>query len=118
MVLFSCWTGSPGSAGTSSTASARPAASGGLRELITQRTIPWPADLILEATSERDPWAVMGIVRNRLAHGNPKVPTNPQITATLHLAHTLAVGLTLDLLGVSDTVLRASIAEDWWKVLR
>lgn len=64
-----------------------------------------------------DVWAVLGTVRNRIAHGSDKQPRSAQLGALTRLAHTVAIGAALNLLGVPDTVLCAAIDQGRWPVI-
>jgi hypothetical protein len=88
----------------------------GLRERIRARTDPIPESLSSLVDQAEDVWAVMGTVRNRIAHGSDKQPRSARLGALTHLAHTVAVGAALNLLGVPDTVLCSAIDQDRWPV--
>ena len=64
-----------------------------------------------------DVWSVMGRARNRIAHGDSNQPSSVQLTALTRLAHTVAIGAALNLLGVPDTVLCTAIDQDTWSVI-
>jgi hypothetical protein len=89
----------------------------GLRERIRARTDPIPESLTSLVSQPEDVWAVMGTVRNRIAHGSDKQPSSTQLGALTRLAHTVAIGASLNLLGVPDTVLCAAIDQGRWPVI-
>ena len=89
----------------------------GLRERIRARTDPVPESLTSLVDQPEDVWAVMGTVRNRIAHGSDKQPSSTQLAALTRLAHTVAIGASLNLLGVPDTVLCAAIDQGRWPVI-
>lgn len=89
----------------------------GLRERIRARTDPIPESLSCLVDQAEDVWAVMGTVRNRIAHGSDKQPRSAQLGALTRLAHTVAIGAALNLLGVPDTILCAAIDQDRWPVI-
>jgi hypothetical protein len=88
-----------------------------LRRRIGERVNPLPA--VLEGVFENPPdvWAVMGTVRNRIAHGDPRQPSDSQLAALARLAHAVATGAALNLLGISETVLCDAIDQERWLVL-
>lgn len=81
----------------------------GLRERVRTRIDPLPEGLRGLVAEPEDVWAVMATVRNRIAHGDDKQPSSAQLAALTRLAHTVAIGTALNLLGVPDTVLCAAI---------
>lgn len=87
-----------------------------LQDRIRSGTDPLPT--CLEGTLERpqDVWHVMGKVRNNLAHGGG-TPTWEQLACLTRLAHTMAVGLALQQLGVPDTALINAIDRGDWTIL-
>jgi hypothetical protein len=89
----------------------------GLRERIRARTDPIPESLISLVSQPEDVWAVMGTARNRIAHGSDNQPSSSQLAALTRLAHTVAIGASLSLLGVPDTLLCAAIDQDRWPVI-
>jgi hypothetical protein len=89
----------------------------GLRERIRARTDPIPESLSGLVDQAEDVWAVMGTVRNRIAHGSDRQPRSAQLEALTRLAHTVAIGAALNLLGVPDTVLCAAIDQARWPVI-
>jgi ApeA N-terminal domain 1 len=86
----------------------------GLRERIRARTDPIPGSLVGLIDRPDDVWAIMGTARNRIAHGLDNQPSSAQLTALTRLAHTVAIGASLNLLGVPDTVLCAAIDDGRW----
>jgi hypothetical protein len=88
-----------------------------LRERIRARTDPVPESLSSLVDQAEDVWAVLGTVRNRIAHGSDKQPRSAQLEALTRLAHTVAIGAALNLLGVPDTVLCAAIDQGRWPVI-
>ena len=89
----------------------------GLRERIRARTEPIPENLSSLVDQAEDVWAVMGTIRNRIAHGSDKQPRSAQLGALTRLAHTVAIGAAFNLLGVPDTVLCAAIDQDRWPMI-
>ena len=89
----------------------------GLRERIRARTDPIPESLTSLVSQPADIWAVMGTARNRIAHGSDNQPSSTQLAALTRLAHTVAIGASLSLLGVPDTVLCAAIDQGRWPVI-
>ncbi len=89
----------------------------GLRERINATTNPIPEILSRLVERPEDVWAVMGTARNRIAHGSDKQPSPEQLTSLTRLAHTVAIGVALHLLGVPDTVLCAAIDQGRWVVV-
>ena len=88
-----------------------------LRRRVTERVDPLPAVLEGIVQNPQDVWAVMGTVRNRIAHGDPRQPSDPQLAALTRLAHAVATGAALNLLGIPETVLRDAIDQERWLVL-
>jgi hypothetical protein len=88
----------------------------GLRARIRACTDPIPENLAGLVSRPEDVWAVMGTVRNRIAHGGDKQPSSTQLAALTRLAHTVAIGVSLKLLGVPDAVLCAAIDQGRWPV--
>ena len=89
----------------------------GLRERVRARVDPIPESLSGLVDQPEDVWAVMGTARNRIAHGDTNQPSPAQITVLTRLAHTVAVGAALNLLGVPDTVLCTAIDQGKWPVV-
>jgi hypothetical protein len=89
----------------------------GLRERVRARVDAIPESLSGLVEQPEDVWAVVGTARNRIAHGSGKQPTAAQLAALTRLAHTLAIGAALNVLGVPDTVLCASIDQGRWTVI-
>jgi hypothetical protein len=89
----------------------------GLRERVRARVGPIPESLSGLVEQPEDVWAVVGTARNRIAHGSGKQPTAAQLAALTRLAHTLAIGAALNVLGVPDTVLCTSIDQGRWTVI-
>jgi len=86
--------------------------------MITRCTSPLPDFLALQdASGPQDIWEVMATARNRIAHGRNLVPAIEQVDALAKLAHTVATGMALVYLGVSDTALCAGIEHDRWSML-
>lgn len=88
-----------------------------LRRRIEERVAPLPAVLEGIVDTPQDVWAVMGTVRNRIAHGDHRKPSNPQVAALTRLAHTVAMGAALNQLGIPETVLCDAIDQERWPVL-
>ena len=88
----------------------------GLRQRIHAMTNPVPESLSRLVDRPEDVWTVMGTARNRIAHGGDKQPSLEQLTSLTRLAHTVAIGAALHLLGVPDTVLCAAIDQNRWAV--
>ena len=89
-----------------------------LDAMITRCTSPLPDFLALQdASGPQDIWEVMATARNRIAHGRNLVPAIEQVDALAKLAHTVATGMALVYLGVSDTALCAGIEHDRWSML-
>jgi hypothetical protein len=88
----------------------------GLRERIHARTNPVPEILSRLVDQPEDVWAVMGTARNRIAHGSDKQPSFEQLDSLTRLAHTVAIGTALQILGVPDAVLCSAIDQDRWIV--
>jgi hypothetical protein len=88
----------------------------GLRERILARTDPVPEVLSKLVDRPEDVWALMGTARNRIAHGSDNKPSAEQLGSLTRLAHTVAVGAALQLLGVPDAVLCLAIDQDRWIV--
>jgi ApeA N-terminal domain 1 len=89
----------------------------GLRERVRARIDPIPESLSSLVDQPEDVWAVMDTARNRIAHGSDNQPTSAQLAALTRLAHTVAIGAALNLLGVPDTVLCAAIDQSQWPVI-
>jgi hypothetical protein len=89
----------------------------GLRERVRARVDSIPASLSGLVNQPEDVWAVMGTARNRIAHGDTNQPSHAQMAALTRLAHTVAVGAALKLLGVPDTVLCTAIDQGKWPVI-
>jgi hypothetical protein len=89
----------------------------GLRERVRARVDPIPESLSGLVEHPEDVWAIAGTARNRIAHGSGKQPTAAQLATLTRLAHTLAIGAALNVLGVPDTVLCASIDQGRWPVI-
>jgi hypothetical protein len=89
----------------------------GLRERIRARVDPLPEVLCDLIEHPEDVWAVMGTARNRIVHGADDQPSPAQVAALTRLAHTLAIGIALNHLGVPDTVLCAAIDQDQWPLI-
>jgi hypothetical protein len=89
----------------------------GLRERIRANTDPIPGSLVGLVDRPDDVWSIMGTARNRIAHGLDNQPSSAQLAALTRLAHTVAVGASLKLLGVPDTVLCAAIDDDRWPMI-
>jgi ApeA N-terminal domain 1 len=88
-----------------------------LRERIRARTNPLPDVLSKMVDQAQDVWTVMGTARNRIAHGSDNQPSAAQLAALTRLAHTVAIGTALMLLGVPDAVLCAAIDHGRWPVV-
>jgi hypothetical protein len=88
-----------------------------LRRRIDKQVDPLPAVLKGIVQNPPDVWSVMGTVRNRIAHGDPRRPSDPQLAALTRLAHAVATGAALNLLGVPETVLCDAIDQERWQVL-
>jgi hypothetical protein len=89
----------------------------GLRERVRVRIDPIPESLSGLVEQPEDVWAVMGTARNRIVHGGDNQPSTAQLAALTRLAHTVAIGAALNLLGVPDTVLCEAIDQDRWPVI-
>ena len=89
----------------------------GLRERVRARIGPIPESLSSLVDQPEDVWAVMGTARNRIDHGGDNQPSSAQLAALTRLAHTVAIGAALHLLGVPDTVLCAAIDQGQWPVI-
>jgi hypothetical protein len=89
----------------------------GLRERVRARIDPIPESLSSLVDQPEDVWAVMGTARNRIAHGGDNQPSSAQLAALTRLAHTVAIGAALNLLGVPDTILCAAIDQGQWPVI-
>jgi hypothetical protein len=87
-----------------------------LQSCLRARTDPLPEVLRGIMDNPQDVWHVMGKARNNVLHGG-EPPTSEQLGALTRLAHTVAVGLALNLLGVSDTSLVSAIDDDRWYVI-
>lgn len=86
----------------------------GLRERVRARVDPVPEILHGLVEHPADVWEVMGTARNRIAHGSDNQPSPAQLAALTRLAHTVAIGVALNHLGVPDTVLCAAIDQGTW----
>jgi hypothetical protein len=64
-----------------------------------------------------DVWAVMGTVRNRIAHGDPRQPSDSQLAGLTRLAHAVATGAALNQLRIPEAVLCDAIDQERWLVL-
>jgi hypothetical protein len=88
-----------------------------LRRRIRERVEPLPAILEDIVQNPEDVWAVMGTVRNRIAHGDPRQPSDSQLAPLTRLAHAVATGAALSQLGIPETVLCDAIDQERWLVL-
>jgi hypothetical protein len=88
-----------------------------LRRRIGERVDPLPAVLQGIVDRPRDVWAVMGTVRNRIAHGDSRQPSDSQLAALTRLAHAVATGAALNLLASPETVMCDAIDQERWLVL-
>jgi hypothetical protein len=89
----------------------------GLRERLQARVDPFPETLSGLVEQPEDVWAVVGTARNRIAHGSGKQPTAAHLATLTRLAHTVAIGAALNVLGIPDTVICASIDQGRWPVI-
>jgi len=87
-----------------------------LRDRLEARVSPLPNHLTDIIKGTTDIWRVMGKVRNNLAHGGSQ-PTQEQLVSLTRLAHTMAIGLMLRQLEVSDSALVEAIDQELWSVL-
>src|SRR6266568_1633114 len=84
----------------------------GLRQRVRAEADVIPAILSNLVNQPEDVWAVMGTARNRIAHGLDNQPSTAQLVTLTRLAHTVAIGIALNHLGVPDAVLCAAIDQD------
>jgi hypothetical protein len=76
-----------------------------LRRRIRERVDPLPAILEDIVQNPEDVWAVMGTVRNRIAHGDPHQPSDSQLAPLTRLAHAVVTGAALNQLRIPEAVL-------------